>query len=382
MCGVSGHRPKDRSRDRSSDGLLDDGLEMESVKLSRRDVLKGTGAILAGAALSTRVMADAPPPEAVTPALIEAAKKEGQVSYYTSTDLPVAEKIARAFEAKYPGISVRVERTGAERVFQRIGQEYSSNIHAVDVVNSSDAAHFIVWKRDGILAPYVPEDVAKFYPPEHRDPDGLFASWRVWLSIIAYNTNLVKAEDAPKSFADLLDPKWKGKIVKAHPGYSGTIMTATYQMQRDLGWGFFEKLAAQNVMQVQSSADPPKRLALGERAVMADGNEYNIFEIKEGGGPVAPVYATEGSPLIVGPTGMFKAAPNPNAARLFCNFSFSPAAQQLIIDVGGLRSMHPQTREKAGRTPLKQIKTMKDDPAAVEKMGDEIKQRYVKIFHV
>ena len=137
---------------------------MKNPRLSRRDVLKGTGALLAGAAFSTRVMAAAPPPEPVTPALIEAAKKEGQVSYYTSTDLPVAEKLAKAFEAKYPGIAVRVERTGAERVFQRIGQEYSSNIHAVDVVNSSDAAHFIVWKRDGILAPYVPEDVAKFYP--------------------------------------------------------------------------------------------------------------------------------------------------------------------------------------------------------------------------
>ena len=202
-------------------------------------MLRAAGGVLAGTTFSTRVMADAPPPEPVTPDLIAAAKKEGRVIYYTSIDLPVAEKLAKAFEAKYPDIAVRVERTGAERVFQRIGQEYSSNIHAVDVVNSSDAAHFIVWKRDGILAPYVPEDVAKFYPPEYRDIDGQFASFRVWLSIIAYNTSLVKKEDAPKSFADLLDPKWKGKIVKAHPGYSGTIMTATYQMQRDLGWSFF-----------------------------------------------------------------------------------------------------------------------------------------------
>jgi iron(III) transport system substrate-binding protein len=221
--------------------------------ISRRTVLGGSGALLAGAAFSTRVMAAAPPPEPVTPALIEAAKKEGEVNYYTSTDLPVAEKLAKAFETKYPGIAVHVERTGAERVFQRIGQEYSSNIHAVDVVNSSDAAHFIVWKRDGILAPYVPEDVAKFYPAEHRDADGQFASWRVWLSIIAYNTGMVKPEEAPKSFADLLDSKWKGKIVKAHPGYSGTIMTATYQMQRDLGWSWFEQLAKQNVMMATST---------------------------------------------------------------------------------------------------------------------------------
>src|SRR5246500_2916725 len=272
-------------------------------RLSRRDVLKGSSVLLSGAAFSTRVLADAPPPEPVTPALIEAARKEGQVIHYTSTDLPVAEKLAKAFEAKYPGIAVRVERTGAERVFRRIGQEYSSNIHAVDVVNSSDAAHFIVWKRDQLLAPYVPEDVAKFYPGEHRDPDGLFASWRVWLSIIAYNTSLVKAEDAPKSFADLLDPKWKGKIVKGHPGYSGTIMTATYQLQRELGWSWFEQLARQNVMQVQSSAGPPKKLELGERPIMADGNEYNILQMKETGRPVEPVYASEGSPLIIGPNG-------------------------------------------------------------------------------
>ena len=355
---------------------------MKRFSISRRDVLKGGAALAAGAAFSTRVMAAAPPPEAVTPALVEAAKKEGQVIYYTSTDLPVAEKLAKSFEAKYPGIAVRVERTGAERVFQRIGQEYASNIHAVDVVNSSDAAHFIVWKRDGILAPYVSEDVAKFYPAEHKDVDGQFASFRVWLSIIAYNTNLVKAEDAPKSFADLLDPKWKGKIVKAHPGYSGTIMTATYQMQRDLGWEYFEKLAKQNVMQVQSSADPPKKLDLGERAVMADGNEYNIFQLKEAGRPVEPVYASEGSPLIIGPNGIFKTSPNPNAAKLFQSFCFSRDAQQLIIDVGGLRSVHPQAREKSGRKPLAQIKLMKDDAAAVEKMSDEIKARYAKLFRV
>jgi iron(III) transport system substrate-binding protein len=348
---------------------------------SRRDVLKGSTAA-AASSLFASVASAAPPASPVTPQLVEAATKEGKVVWYTSVDLPLAEKVAKAFEAKYPGIAVRVERTGAERVFQRIGQEYASRIHAVDVVNSSDAAHFIVWKRDGLLEPYVPEDVAKFYAAEHKDPDGTFASFRVWVCIIAYNTNLVKAEDAPKSFAELLDPKWKGKLVKAHPSYSGTIMTATYQMQRDLGWSYYEKLAQQNVMQVQSSADPPKRLALGERSVMADGNEYNIFQLKESSGPVEPVYATEGSPLIVGPTGMFKAAPNPNAARLFCNFSFSPEAQQLIIDVGGLRSMHPQTKEKAGRKLFKDIKTMKDDPVAVEKMSEEIKTRYSRIFKV
>jgi len=347
----------------------------------RRDVLKGAGALAASVA-ATPLSAQAPPPTAVTDALIEAARKEGKVVYYTSIDLPMAQRIGKAFEAKYPGIAVRVERSGAERVFQRIGQEYGSNIHAVDVVNSSDAAHMIVWKRDGLLAPYIPEDVAKLYPEEHRDRDGMFASFRATLSPMAYNTDLVKAEEAPKSFADLLDPKWAGKIVKAHPSYSGTIMTATFQIARDIGWDYFEKLAKQRVMQVQSATDPPKKLGIGERAVMADGSEYVLFQLMEKGQPVAPIYATEGTPLVIGPNAVFKAAPNPNAARLFQSFCFSLECQQLIVDFGGLRSFHPQVKEKAGHKPLKDIKLMKEDAAGVEKQSDEIKKRYAQLFKV
>src|SRR5215472_10408365 len=348
---------------------------------SRRDVLRGASA-LALAAFAAPARAAAPEPSVATAELVTAANKEGKLAFYTAMDLPVAEHLAKAFETKYSGIAVRVERSGSERVFQRIAQEMASNIFACDVINSADAAHFIVWKRNGWLAPYLPEDVARHFAADYRDGDGLFVTTRIWLSSLGYNTDLVKAEEAPKSFADLLDPKWKGKMVKGHPGYSGTIMTATYQMQRDLGWSYFERLAKQNVMQVQSSADPPKKLDLGERAVMADGNEYNIFELKDKGRPVEPVYATEGSPLIIGPNGIFKSSPNPNAAKLFQSFCLSREAQQLIIDVGGLRSVHPETKEKAGRKPLKDIKTMKDDAAAVEKQGDAIKSRYTKIFHV
>ncbi len=354
---------------------------MRDRKISRRTILKASGAAAVGI-LSSSVLAAAPEPVAVAPALIEAARKEGKVVYYTSIDLPVSEPIARAFEAKYPGISVRVERTGAERIFQRVGQEYASNIHAVDVVNSSDAAHFIVWKRDGLLAPFVPEDVAKHYPADQQDPDGVFAGFRASLSVIGYNTNLVKAADAPKSFADLLEPKWAGKIVKGHPAYSGTIMTATFEMVRDIGWEYFEKLAKQRVMQVQSASDPPKKLALGERSLMADGNEYVLFQVKESGGAVEAVYPSEGTPLIVSPNGVFKAAPNPNAARLFQSFCFSPECQELVVNKGCMRSLHAQVKDKPGRRPLGDIKVMKEDAAAVEKTGEDIRARYIKIFRV
>jgi iron(III) transport system substrate-binding protein len=159
-------------------------------------------------------------------------------------------------------------------------------------------------------------------------------------------------------------------------------MTATYEMSRDLGWGYFEKLAKQRVMQVQSAADPPKKIALGERAIMADGNEYVLIQVKESGAPVEVVYPTEGTPLIVGPNGIFKAAPNPNAARLFQCFCFTPECQQLMVDIAGMRSYHPQVKEKSGRKPFADIKVMKEDAVAVEKNAEEIKAHYTKIFRV
>ena len=221
-----------------------------------------------------------------------------------------------------------------------------------------------------------------YFRAEYRDPDGMSATSRIWLSSIAYNTNLVKPEDAPKSFADLLDPKWAGKMVKGHPAYSGTIMTATFETVRELGWDYLEKLSKQRVMQVQSSTDPPKKLSLGERAVMADGNEYGIVLLKEAGQPVEPVYPTEGTPTISGPTGIFASAPHPNAARLFQAWLHTRETQQFFIDFTAQYSVHAQVRSKPGRRKLSDIKLMKEDAAGVEQMTEEIKTRYAKLFRV
>src|SRR5215216_4262249 len=342
---------------------------MPATKFSRRSVLKATGA-LAATIFAEPLRAQTPAASAITPALIEAAKQEGKVIWYTSVDLPLAEKVGKAFEAKYPGIAVRVERSGAERVFQRIGQEYSSNIRAVDVVNTSDQAHCILWKRNGWLAPYLPEDVARHFDKTYYDPDGHSITTRVLVSPIAYNTNLVKKEEAPKSFKDLLDPKWAGKLVKAHPAYSGTIMNSTFQVARELGWEYFEKLAKQRVLQVQSATDTPKKIALGERAVMVDGAGYLVIRYKEEGQPVEIVYPEEGTPVATSPSAVFKAAPNPNAARLFQNWMHSREAQQLLVDWARQYSPHRQTVEKPGVRKLSDIKLMQEDPEGVDKTSE------------
>jgi len=351
-------------------------------RFSRRELLKGSTALAAATVFAEPARAAAPAPSPITPALIEAARREGKVSFYTALELPVAERFGKVFEAKYPGIAVRVERSGAERIYQRIAQEQGSRINAVDVANSTDPAHYLDWKRNDWLAPYVPEDVAKHFPAEHRDPDGMYATVCAWLSVIGYNSSLVKPEDVPKSFGDLLDPKWKGKIVKGHPGYSGAILTVTFLLVRELGWAFFEKLAEQKIMQVQSAAEPPKKIQAGERAVMADGNDYNLTLLKDQGQPVEAVHPTEGTPVIIVPCGIFRNAPNPNAARLFESFLFGAEAQQMFGDAFAHRSFHALMKEKPGRAPLSAFKLLKADPAAVLAQSEDIKARYSKIFGV
>jgi iron(III) transport system substrate-binding protein len=341
----------------------------------RAPVLGFTAAV----ALCAPVLGQAPS-VSVTAELLEAARKEGRVSFYTAVDVEVAERVKQAFEAKYPDIKVQVERSGAQRIFQRLGQEYDSSIFNADVINSSDAAHFVVWKRNGWLTPYVPDEVAKQYDKAEIDPDGTFMTWKASLCVMGYNTKFVKPAEAPKSYADLLAPKWKGMIVKAHPAYSGTILTATHEIAQALGWSYFDKLGTQKVMQVQSSTDSPKKLAIGERPIMADGTESNMVVLKDGGAPVEIIYPAEGTPYVPSPTAVLAKAPHPNAARLFQSFLYTVELQKMIVDAGGERSLHPLVKDRPGRPPLSEIKLMRADPGAVLDKVEEIKATYAKAF--
>jgi iron(III) transport system substrate-binding protein len=352
---------------------------MSNGMFARRDLLKASIA-LAAAALRPAPLKAAGESVRVDPDLIAAAHKEGAVAFYTAMDIPVAENLAKMFQATYPGVAVHVKRSGAERVFQRIGEEEAVHLHEVDVVCSTDAAHFVGWKRDGLLAPYLPDQAAKHLPPEQRDPDGMYASVFAVLSPLGFNTNLIKPEDAPKSFTDLLDPKWKGRIVKADPNYSGIILTATFELMRHVGWSYFEGLAQQNPMKVNSALDPPKRLASGASALQADGAEGSLLLLKDQKAPIEVVYPSEGTPLVAAQSAVFLSAPHPNAARLFQSFLFSVEAQQLLVERYDLRSFHALVREKPGRKPLSEIKAMIADPVSLWAQREHIISRYNSIF--
>jgi len=345
------------------------------MSLTRRGAIAAT----AGALMTRRARAARPAATELTPALIEAAKKDGKIAWYTSNDLVLATVVSKAFEQKY-GIPVQLERTGAERVFQRLSQEYASGLSEADVATTSDLGHTVAWRASGWLASYVPAETAT-WPDEAIGPDGTYIVDKFSLVTPGYNTRIVKAEDAPKAWSDLLDPKWRGKLVKAHPGYSGAISTETFALSRLLGWEFYEKLAKQGVMQVQSATDPPMRCAQGERAVMADASEGTAQRLIAEGAPIALVYPPEGVPLVGLGSVVLAKSTRPSAARLFFHYLASSECQMLNLE-NGTRGFDTSLPDPPGWMPLSKIKLLYTDPVELAREAEENKKRYSRIFGV
>ena len=312
-------------------------------------------------------------------ALIQAAKKEGKVVWYTSLAIPSSTAIAHAFRTKYAGVDVEVHRTGSQRVLQRVMQEAGAGIKNADVIHTSDAGHFVLFKDKGMLMKYIPKG-AEIFPAGFKDKDGFYFGMRATLSVISYNPKSVAEKDAPKTWKDLLNPKWKGKMVSAHPGYSGIIMTHVLALVNLYGWDYFRELAKNGLHVVQSANDPAGVVASGERPVGANGAEYFYYKTQKQGNPIKIIYSNEGIPLVVSPVAIAKDAPHPNAAKLFSEYIFAKESQQLLADREGLYTGHPEVTYPADKPKLKDLKLLSVDADELEKKNAEIKKRFVEFF--
>ena len=318
-------------------------------------------------------------PASAQDARVEAAKKEGKVVWYTSLALPTAEKIGKLFEAAYPGIKVEVQRTGSQRILQRVMQEMQANLKLVDVIHTSDAGHFVLLKEKKLLMKYSPAGIDAF-PAGFKGKDGYYFTLRATVNVIAYNTKLVPAAEAPKGWKDLLDPKWRGKMVTAHPGYSGVISTHVLALVQLYGWDYFKQLAQNKLMLVQSAVDPAGVVASGERQVAVDGGDYYYYQMKKKGNPIEVVYPKEGVPLVISPSAIASFAPHPNAAKLFTDFTFTRELQQVMADSEGLYTGHPEVKYPTDKPKLSDLKLLTVDPEELEKRNEEIKSRFVEFF--
>ncbi|MBI4522399.1 MAG: extracellular solute-binding protein [Deltaproteobacteria bacterium] len=307
------------------------------------------------------------------------ARREGKIVWYTGAALATAQRVANLFEQANSGIKVELHRSGSERILQRIMQEAAAGLKIADVFNSSDIGHYALLKKKGMLAKYAPAGADRF-PAGFRDPDGIAFGWRAFLIVISYNSKLLPSTDAPKTWKDLLDPKWKGKLVTAHPAYSGSVATYVLALVNLYGWDYFKQLAQSKPHLTQSVHDPAQIVAAGERIVGANGADYFLYTQKKKGNPIGIVYPQDGLPLVVSPSAITSFAPHPTAARLFTDFIYTKEVQQYLTDSEALYVPHPEVTYPSDKPKLSDLKLLSVDAEELERRTEEIKKRFVEFF--
>ena len=348
---------------------------------SRRAVLSSGAALLAATVggISRRALA-AREMSAREQELYVLAKKEGEVTWYQAhSDDVTAQALGRNFETLYPGIKATVVRTTSQVAFQRVSQEIKAGAMQVDVLGTSDIGHFVSLKEKGLLEKYVPENAAKLLGVyKDFDPDGTFFVTSSGMIAIGYNTTRLTEGEAPRSWRELTDPKWKDKISLGHPGFSGYVGTWVVMMRKLYGWQFFEQLAKNNPQVGRSINDTVTMLNAGERLVSA-GPVGTTMSSAQKGNPLAMTYPSDGAVLIFGPSAIMKGVKHPNAARLFMEYLLSAEASQIWVD-HFLESLRPEIAPAPGTKSAKDVKTIRPTVEEITKGIPEVIKQWRDSF--
>lgn len=317
-----------------------------------------------------------------TQALYEAAKKEGELTWYiVHITSETAEKMARTFSERYPGIKVNVVRTTAQVAFQRLNQDIQAKVANCDIFASTDIGHYEDLKKRKLLMSYEPSN-AKDIDPRFRniDPDNHFVVTSATFIAILYNTNKLKAEDAPKAWKDLVESKWKNLVSVGHPGFSGFVGTWVVQMKKLYGWDYFKKLAALNPQIGRSIIDTVTAVASGERTVAAGPGALAQYQASRGN-PIGVIYPTEGAVLMASPSSIMANAPHPNAAKLFMEFLWGPEVAAISTEEFGT-PLRTDAKVRPGVVSLADMKTIRPSVAEIVKGIPEVTEDWRDLFGI
>ena len=285
------------------------------------------------------------------------------------------------FSERYPGVKVNVNRSTAQVAFQRLSQDMRAGVAQVDVLSSTDLSHATILKEEGKLLQYRPENADRLIELfRTADPDNMFQVNHVGLVLIAYNKDKVSEAEAPKSWKDLLDPKWKGKVAVGHPAFSGYVGTWAVMLKKLYGWDYFEKLEKSKPQIGRSIQDTVTMLNAGERVVGASPQATSLIS-KSRGNPIGLIYPTDGTLIVPSPSMILKNAPHPNAAKLFMEYLTSPAYFRVATKFFS-ESLRPEVPPPEGGKPLDQIKAVRMSEEELEKGIPEVKELWRDTFGV
>ena len=280
--------------------------------------------------------------------LIERAKAEGEVSFYSSLQAQQIDPFIRVFQKRYPFIRVNPYRVSGNRQVIKIQTEFNAGNHFFDITNGS-AEQASAIKKIGAIDAY-PSPQREFFAPPNRDKDGYFTSLYVIPIVLGYNVKMVKAAELPKTYDDLLQPRWKGNMFLDDEAYEWAAVLQK-SWGRDKALNYMRALAKQDLRMMRGRTQQTQLLAAGERPIAITLSGHTVLDLKAAGAPVDQVilepYYAQANKLM-----MARHAPHPHAAALFYDWALSEEGQSMITSFGrvvarkGVKQRFPELVQK------------------------------------
>jgi len=311
--------------------------------------------------------------------LEEGAKKEGEIVFYTSLSLTDYPKIMPHFEKRYPFIKTNTYRATPSGVYQRVDTEARANRFAVDVVGSAPVEMWQLKLRKLSTGYLSPEQ--KALPPGSHDPEGFWQGFEVTPLVLAFNTKQVAGVDAPRSYQDLLQPKWKGKLSLGTEEYTWFNILSE-SMGAKKAAEYFQALAKQDLQMPGSSSVMRVQLMLaGESAIALAARGRRVTDYKQQGAPIdlRILDPYPGEPNFVA---LMQRSPHPYSALLFIDWILSEEGQTRLADAAGRISIRKGIKHKPWVQELFQKDFVFLNPSSIGPNLNNIIEQYNQTFGV
>lgn len=335
---------------------------------------KGLALLVIGLVISFAVFAGAK-----TEAPQEEGALSGSMTLYTSESLTDVQEYVNQFMQQNPGTTVNIFRLGTTELLARLMTELDAGSTPADVIWFADMAVFEQLAADDLLLQINPSEAAKI-PDKFVYFDGGAFEVRLIYQIVAYNTNLIEGE--VRGWADLLDPRYKGRVGSASPFVSGATLTqvATIVQDPDLGWEFYERFAANDPIITGGNGGIAQGIALGEYIIGLT-IDFMARAQKDQGAPVDYVYQEEGALYVPTPVGVMASTQNEVLAEAFINFLLSVPGQ-LQMQANGYMPVNSDVALPAGVPPASEIKVLQTDWTFLGENREQLLDKYGELFGI
>jgi ABC-type Fe3+ transport system substrate-binding protein len=284
--------------------------------------------------------------------LYEKAKAEKTLVFYAGGPTAPYEARIKQFQEKFPGIQVSVSGGFSNVLNQRIERQIADGKLEVDLAFFQTVQDFVNWKKRDILLSFKPDGFDHIIP-NLRDPDGAYMAFAAIAIAYAYNTNLVRAEDVPKSALYFLKPAFQDKLISVYPHDDDAALYLFHLIVQKYGWNWMDRYMANKPHFIQGHLPVARAIAEGKTAATLDATITTVGGLKRQGAPIEVAFSTEDeTPVFTVTGGIFKGAPHPNAAKLFLTWYLAKEQQSRLgtfsarLDVPPPQGFKPLTSYK------------------------------------